>query len=62
MLMEQTLWQTGSFMAVVYVAVSKAIHCSGLIFQQGGWMGGWDGRRVGDKVGSHQAQEEEERV
>ena len=62
MLREQTLRQTGSYMAVVYVAVSKAIHQSGLIFQRGGWMGRWDGRRVGEEVGSCQAQEEEERV
>lgn len=62
MLTEQRLWQTGSYMAVVYVAVSKAIHHSWLIFQRGGWMGGWDGRRAGGEAGSPQAQEEEERV
>lgn len=62
MLTEQRLWQTGSYMAVVYVAVSKAIHQSWLIFQRGGWTGGWDGRRAGGEVGSPQAQEEEERV
>ena len=54
--------QTGSYMAIVYVAVSKAIHHSRLIFQRGGWMEGWDGRRAGGEVGSHQAQEEEEHV
>lgn len=55
MLTERTLWQTGSYMAVVYVAVSKAIHHSRLIFQRDGWTGGWDGRRVGEEVGSCQA-------
>lgn len=51
MLTEQPLWQTGSYTAVVCVAVSKAIHRSGLMFQRGGM----DGGRAGEEVGSCQA-------